>query len=92
MACSYCGMRGHNVTSHYTTKAERERIAHRHGVRHRRPPSTERRDGYVLCVVEGCMIWTKKPTPFGTCPMFLWDERHDRWNAQRIIRLQGENQ
>lgn len=43
-------------------------------------------DGYSACVVPSCWVWTRVPTPFGTCPRILWDERHDAWNAARMER------
>ena len=41
-------------------------------------------DDYVLCVVPGCMVRTRVPTKFGTCPTYLWDNHHERWNGARI--------
>ncbi|HEX9565594.1 MAG TPA: hypothetical protein VF981_16565 [Gemmatimonadaceae bacterium] len=38
---------------------------------------------YVLCAVPGCLVRTRVPTEFGTCPMAIWDDHHFDWAKER---------
>lgn len=59
--------------------------AREYAQRPRAPLALDEGAPYVRCVVPGCIVRTRRPTKFGTCPVELWDERHERYAARRAV-------